>query len=111
VPSLKVNENLIEAAQPLILNASNSFISNAPFIESQRNLTFTWKCPDIFTDVCANFTSPILEMSWMDVYNNPNMTFGKEYTFTVLIDWMSEGKVVNYKELTKEVTWNVITMP
>lgn len=47
----------------------------------------------------------------MDVYNNPNMTFGKEYTFTVLIDWMSEGKVVNYKELSKEVTWNVITMP
>jgi hypothetical protein len=100
VPSLKVEENLIEASQPLKFNASDSFISNAPFPESQRNLTFSWNCPDIFTDVCANFTSPILEMSWMDVYNNPNMTFGKDYSFTVLIDWMSEGKLVKRAELT-----------
>lgn len=108
---LNVFQNPIQGAQPLILNASDSFVSNVAFYEAQRNLTFNWTCPELFANYCQE-ASPIITIPWLDVYAmGKNMTFEKDYKFSVKIDWNAEGKVVETQTLSKEILWRNVYMP
>lgn len=64
---LNVFQNPIQGAQPLILNASDSFVSNVAFYEAQRNLTYIWSCPALFANYCTG-ASPIVTIPWLEVY-------------------------------------------
>jgi hypothetical protein len=93
IPQFTVSESNVQPAIPLTLNASNSFVSNVRYEESRRNLTYTWYCPEITAKHCESKT-PLITIPWLDVYNAPNMTFEKDYVFTVNISWISEDKIV-----------------
>jgi len=87
----------------MLLNASNSFISNVPFQEARRNLTYTWTCNEIFAKFCVNSTSPILNIDWLEVYNLPNMSYNEIFSFKVQIDWVDGGKIMGSATLQESI--------
>lgn len=103
VSQLIVNQNNIEGAMPLVLNASSSFVSNVQFYEARRNLTFEWTCPELFVTFCQAVSSPVIQIPWLDVNNIVNMTFDTPFEFSVNISWISDDKLVDNKILTKTI--------
>lgn len=111
VPYLNIDENPVAGASPLVLNAADSFVSNVLFEEARLNLTYSWSCDKIFDKYCLNYTSPVINVPWLEIYNLPNMTWEKYYTFEVTINWdMGNGTTVT-KKVKKDVLWLNVTMP
>jgi hypothetical protein len=53
VADLVVSSKEIIRGETLILDASNSIISNMPIAMQKRSLAYDWDCPEIFKSYCS----------------------------------------------------------
>jgi hypothetical protein len=51
--NLVSNFNQLIQGETLILDASNSLITNMPLNSMEKALAYDWNCPEPFVDICA----------------------------------------------------------
>ena len=111
VASLTVNHNEVFAGKVLILDASDSFITNKPESLSKRNILFEWICPEVIADLCADISGNVLEITWADVVNHESLQYNTTYTIEVAVMWVrGTGDVVTEIRNTT-VKWQAATTP
>jgi len=63
VTELILNTRQAIRGQDVILDASGSYVTNMPEEQAKRDLTFAWKCPKKFADLCSR-SERILNIAW-----------------------------------------------
>lgn len=61
--NLLASSNQVIRDETLILDASNSFISNMPQSVQRRSLGFRWNCPESFIEFCRTEVGDRLEIT------------------------------------------------
>jgi len=49
---LVASQEAVIRGETLILDASNSYISNMPIMMQRRSLAYDWNCPETFEEYC-----------------------------------------------------------
>ena len=87
----------------MILDASESRITNVPSKEANRDLTFQWKCPRQFKNFCMTKDDKI-KLSWNDV-KRMGVNFEYPYRFDLIITWAKSNGMVDARRLSTTITW------
>lgn len=114
--SLKANllasSNQVIRDETLILDASNSFISNMPQSVQRRSLGFRWNCPEPFIEFCRAEVGDRLEITQADLNSlSQKIEFKKPYEFSVTVVWAKPDGNSEEKKLTESVVWFDLTIP
>ena len=52
-PDLVPSQTDVIKGESLVLDASNSYISNMALVQQRRSLAYDWTCPDILVQFCS----------------------------------------------------------
>ena len=85
--NLVSNVNQVIRGETLILDASNSFITNMPINLQEKVLGFEWICPQIFTDVCNAKSGNQISIDFSEVSAIPEIEYEQPFEFKVNVVW------------------------
>lgn len=83
---LVASQEAVTRDETLILDASNSYISNMPLMIQRRSLAYDWNCPKIFQSYCDKQAGDQLAIPF-DVVKETEIDFERPYTFEVTVIW------------------------
>ena len=109
-PELVPSQTKIIRDEILILDASNSYISNMPLIQQQRSLAFIWECPSILEWYCQSITGDQLAIPFNAV-EAANIEFEDPYEFKVTVIWAKPDGEDEKATLSVFITWYDLLMP
>ena len=96
--------------ETLILDASNSYISNMPVTQQRRSLAYTWKCPDILEPFCKTRAGSQIAIPF-DQVDRTDIIYERPYEFEVTVIWAKPDGVDEKETLSVSVTWYNLVMP
>ena len=96
--------------ETLILDASNSFISNMPEIQQRRSLAYSWECPPVLAAFCATRAGTQLSIPFSQV-EKTDLIYEKPYEFSVTVIWAKPDGVDEFATLSVQATWYDLVIP
>ena len=96
--------------ETLILDASNSFISNMPIAMQRRSLAYDWECPPIFQSYCDKQAGDQVAIPF-DVAKESSVEMESPYDFFVTVIWAKPDGSAETKTMNATATWYDLAMP
>lgn len=107
---LVASQTDIIKGENLILDASNSYISNMPESLQRRSLAYDWRCPDFLTTFCATMSGYQLTIPFSEI-EKTDILYEELYTFDVTVVWAKADGTTDSVTLSQEVIFWNIEMP
>lgn len=107
---LVASQSEVIREETLILDASNSKVSNLPEVQQKRSLAFQWECPDILNAYCQTIAGSQLAIPFSQV-RQANIEFEKEYEFSVTVIWAKPDGADERSTLSVTAKWYDLVMP
>ena len=96
--------------ETLILDASNSSISNMPEVQQRRSLAFQWECPDVLSSYCKTIGGSQLAIPFSQV-KQTDLIFEQSYEFSVTVIWAKPDGADERSSLSVSIKWYDLVMP
>ena len=96
--------------ETLILDASNSKISNMPEVQQKRSLAFQWDCPTELDAYCKTIAGSQLAIPFSQV-KKAEIEFEKFYEFSVTVIWAKPDGADERSTLSVSARWYDLIMP
>lgn len=107
---LVASQEAVTRGETLILDASNSYISNMPIMIQRRSLAYDWNCPKIFQSYCDKQAGDQLAIPF-DVVKETEIDFERSYTFEVTVIWAKPDGQDESETMNVTVTWYDMDVP
>ena len=94
----------------MILDASNSYISNMPESMQRRSLAYVWSCPEFLDDFCSSMSGERLAIPFSEI-EGTDVIYELSYMFDVTVVWAKADETTERATLSQEVSWWNLEIP
>lgn len=108
--SLVANQAEIIRGETLILDASDSVISNMPEAQLRRSLAYEWKCPNFLEAYCGSQSGSQLLIPFSSI-KDTSIFYEVPYEFTVTVIWAKPDGADERSQLSTVATWYDLEIP
>ncbi len=104
MPVIDANHEELLQGETLVLDASQTYITNVQGEAKYEGINFKWVCPEALVAFCENVTDSQIVIYFANFSESNETTFENVYEFQIVPWWTIDGEDIEYPK-SINVTW------